>query len=151
MTSLFSPKHRFFKYRVALLMGIIPILIAGLTGEFFYTGPGREWFQSAFGDFVFQPFLILLIAFIWPKVDPFWTAFGVFIYNTAVEFTQLLQHPVLEALRPTVFGRLIIGSYFTWVDIVYYFAGCCLGWWWLRRIQHKILREKIESDSDVVE
>lgn len=145
MTSLFSQKHLFYPYRVALLLSIIPIFIAGLTCEF-YTGPGRKWFNDSGGDFLYQIFLILLISFIGPKLSLRWTAFGVFVFNCTIEFLQLWKPPFLEPIRHTLFGRLFIGYNFSWEDIFYYAMGCFLGWVWVRAIQHKILRSQISSN-----
>ncbi|MEG3858179.1 ribosomal maturation YjgA family protein [Microcoleus sp. herbarium12] len=125
--SLFNRAHPFFNYRVALLLTIIPVLIIGLSSEF-YSGPGREFFNDYFGDFLYQIFLILLISFIFPQIDPSKTALGVFIFNCIVEFSQLWRPAFLQAIRATLFGRLFLGSGFSWEDFIGYFLGCTLGW-----------------------
>jgi Protein of unknown function (DUF2809) len=126
--------HRFFKYRLALFLSIIPILILGLTSEF-YTGLGREFFNDYFGDFLYQIFLILLIIFIFPQVPPSKVAWGVFIFNSIIEFSQLWHPPFLQGIRATLFGRLFLGSGFSWEDFIGYILGCILGWFlvvWLK-------------------
>ena len=142
MISKFSSYHPFFKYRIILLILIIPIFIAGLTGDF-YTGPGHEWFNGVLGDFLLPVFMILVISFIFPRISPFHTALWVFVYNTAIEFTQLSEHPFLEAVRPTLFGRLVIGEYFSWDDIICYLAGCFTGWLLIYFIQNKFSSSKM--------
>ena len=65
----FDRTHRFFDYRVALFLNIVPIFILGLTSEL-YSGPGQEFFNDYFGDFLYQSFLILVIIFIFPELSP---------------------------------------------------------------------------------
>lgn len=138
MASPFSRQHPFFNYRVALLLSIIPIFIVGLTCEF-YSGPGQEWFNNYFGDFLYQIFLILLVSFLWPKASPFWIALGVFVFNSLIEFLQLWQPPFLQAIRRTLFGRLFLGYSFVWEDFLYYAIGCTLGFIWARKLK-KLVR-----------
>jgi Protein of unknown function (DUF2809) len=119
--------HPFFNYRVAILLRILPIFIVGLTSEF-YSGPGQKFFNDYFGDFLYQAFLILLIVFIFPRVSPSKTAWGVFIFNCIIEFSQLWHPPFLQGIRATLFGRLFLGSGFSWEDFIGYILGCILGW-----------------------
>ncbi len=131
----FDRTHRFFNYRVALFLNIVPIFIIGLTSEF-YSGPGQEFFNDYFGDFLYQSFLILLIFFIFPELYPAKTAWGVFIFNSIIEFSQLWKPPFLQGIRATLFGRLFLGSGFAWEDFIGYILGCILGWIlvvWLKR------------------
>ena len=131
----FDRTHRFFNYRVALFLSIVPIFIIGLTSEF-YSGPGQEFFNDYFGDFLYQSFLILLIIFIFPELSPAKTAWVVFIFNCIIELSQLWKPPFLQAIRATLFGRLFLGSGFAWEDFIGYILGCILGWIlvvWLKR------------------
>ncbi|HEY9849071.1 MAG TPA: DUF2809 domain-containing protein [Leptolyngbyaceae cyanobacterium] len=139
MTSPFFYKHHFFKYRVTLFLSIIPIFIVGLSSEF-YTGPGRQWFNNYFGDFLYQIFLILLISFFCPKMSPLRVALGVFIFNSAIEFFQLWQPPSLQAIRHTLFGRLFLGYSFVWEDFLYYAIGCTLGFILVHNLKAKARR-----------
>ncbi|MEG3841535.1 DUF2809 domain-containing protein [Microcoleus sp. herbarium14] len=133
----FDRTHRFFDYRVALFFNIVPIFIVGLTSEF-YSGPGREFFNDYFGDFLYQSFLILLIIFIFPELSPAKTAWRVFIFNCIIEFSQLWKPPFLQAIRTTLFGRLFLGSGFSWEDFIGYILGCILGWVLVVWVKRKI-------------
>ncbi len=130
----FDRTHRFFDYRVALFLNIIPIFIIGLTSEF-YSGPGQEFFNDYLGDFLYQIFLILLIVFIFPQASPSKTAWGVLIFNCIIEFSQLWRPAFLQAVRATLFGRLFLGSGFAWEDFIGYILGCILGWVWVVRLK----------------
>lgn len=136
MASPFNRSHRFFNYRVALLLTIIPIFIVGLSSEF-YSGPGQEFFNDYFGDFLYQIFLILLIVFMFPQISPAKIAWGVFIFNCLIEFSQLWKPPFLQAIRATLFGRLFLGSGFSGEDFIGYILGCTLGWFLVVGLKRK--------------
>jgi glycopeptide antibiotics resistance protein len=137
MTSPISPHHRFFKYRIALLINIIVIIPLGYAVRFSH-GPAPEWFNDSFGSIAYQILLILLTALLWPQVSLAWTAFGVCLASCGIEFLQLWQPPFLQAARATLLGRLILGNTFTWSDFPPYFLGNLLGWvyvQWLARLK----------------
>lgn len=58
---------------------------------------------------------------------PLW----VFIITCLVEFTQLWNLPFLQFARSFWWGKMLLGSVFTWADFPYYFIGSGLGWLWL--------------------
>lgn len=142
MTSLFSPRHRNFKYRLFLALSLLAIVPLGLALKF-YPGPGREWVNNSFGGVPYNIFWMLLLAFLVPKLSPKWNAWIVFVVICAVEFLQLWHPPFLEAIRATLMGRLVLGTFFTWSDFPYYAIGCLAGWWWLRFLQHQALRSHL--------
>ncbi len=144
MTSPFSPQHRFFRYRLALLISIAAIVPLGLTVKF-YRGPGQEWLNNSFGGVPYEIFWILLVVFIWPQISALWASLGVCIATCLLEFLQLWQPPFLQAIRATLIGRLVLGNTFQWSDFPYYFIGSFLGWAWLRAIQHQIRRAKLNN------
>lgn len=84
----------------------LPGILAEYTGDALYC-------SAAFGGlallFVSARTRVLAVA-----------AFGL---SAAVEFSQLLSWPWLDDLRPTLFGRLVLGSGFKWPDMVAYLAG----------------------------
>jgi hypothetical protein len=135
MTSPFTVQPLYFRYRLKLLPVIFLIFIAGL-GSKCYTGIGQEWVTSYVGDLLLPLFMILGVALFFPKTSPLPITVGVLSYNIVIEITQLWHAPFLEALRPTLFGKIFLGSYFAWNDIVCYFIGGGLGWWLLRTLQH---------------
>lgn len=135
-----SPKnqtHRIFKYRMALLISIIIIVPLGYIVRFYGSAP--EWLNDLFGSIAYEIFWILLIAFLFPKASPFWTAVGVCLSTCAIEFLQLWQPPFLQAIRATIPGRLVLGNIFAWSDFPSYFIGSFLGWVWMRALRQLIL------------
>ncbi len=45
----------------------------------------------------------------------------------AIEFSQLYQAPWINAVRHHPIGHLVLGSTFSWIDLVAYVAGIALG------------------------
>ncbi|HEY9831335.1 MAG TPA: DUF2809 domain-containing protein [Stenomitos sp.] len=137
MASLKSQQHRIFKYRMALLISLLIILPVGYMIRFHGAAP--EWLNDTLGSIAYEIFLILLIAVLFPKASPLWTAIGVCLATCLVEFLQLWQPPFLQALRATFPGRLVLGNSFTWSDFISYFIGSFLGWVWMWALRQKIL------------
>jgi hypothetical protein len=52
-------------------------------------------------------------------------------------FLQLWHPPLLEQIRATLIGKLLLGTTFVWWDFPHYILGCIFGWLWLRQL-HKI-------------
>ncbi|NEQ21581.1 MAG: DUF2809 domain-containing protein [Microcoleus sp. SIO2G3] len=130
MASPHVQQHRAFKYRIALLISIIVIVPLGYAVRFH--GPAPEWLNDSLGSIAYEIFWILLVALLFPQASPLWTAVGVCLATCALEFLQLWQSPLLQTMRATLPGRLILGNAFTWSDFPSYFIGSVLGWLWMR-------------------
>ncbi|MGB3241015.1 MAG: DUF2809 domain-containing protein [Geitlerinemataceae cyanobacterium] len=133
----FSQKHRFFKYRLFLAIAIFIIVPLGYIIRFTPI-PGWEWLNDVLGGVAYEVFFILLVMFGFPRWSPLWVAVGVCLVTCGLEFLQLWKPPFLEAIRSTLWGRLVLGNTFTWTDFINYFIGCFLGWWvvrWFSRFQ----------------
>ena len=72
------------------------------------------------GDILVTALLCCLARAIYPKLSP---AVPVFIFACAVEFTQWLELAKLLGVEGTLIG-VIIGSSFSWIDIICYGGGC---------------------------
>ena len=105
---------------------IVPLFVIGITSEF-YTGPGRAFFNDSLGDFLYQPFQILVILFVFPRFRPWKVALFVFVFNCLIECSQLIQTPALYQLRGTLFGRLFLGNSFSVEDFLAYILGAVAG------------------------
>jgi hypothetical protein len=79
------------------------------------------------GDTLYATLVYLLVALAWNR-QPAWRlgllALGLCV---AVELSQLVQAPWLDALRGTLPGRLVLGAGFLWSDLVCYAVGALLG------------------------
>lgn len=123
-----SPHHRFFRYRLALLISMSIIVPLGYVVRF-YQGGG--WLNDAFGGIAYEIFWILLVVFFFPQASLSRTAVGVCFVTCGLEFLQLWQPPFLQSARATFLGRLILGNTFSWTDFPPYFVGSFLGWCWV--------------------
>ncbi len=146
MTAPFSPQHRFFSYRLALLISIVVLVPLGLMVKF-YRGPGQAWLNNSFGGVPYEIFWILLFVFISPQISPTKASVGVCIATCLLEFLQLWQPSFLQAIRATLIGRLVLGNTFQWSDFPYYFIGSFFGWAWVRVIQHQICRANLNNSE----
>lgn len=82
------------------------------------------------GDALWTVAVYLSLALIAPAAPPLWLGATALILSGLVECSQLLQTPLLETVRATLPGRLLLGSGFLWIDLVRYFVGA-LGATWL--------------------
>lgn len=49
------------------------------------------------------------------------------LFSFAIEFSQLYKAPWIDSIRPTLFGRLVLGATFNWGDMVCYAFGVGIG------------------------
>lgn len=115
------------------------LIVIGMGFFFkFYNGFGRQWLNN-YGAAIFYEIFWCLFAFLFIKGRkavsqiPLW----VFVVTCILEFLQLWHPPLLEQMRSTLVGRLLLGSTFSWWDFPHYAIGCILGWLWLWKIAAK--------------
>jgi Protein of unknown function (DUF2809) len=124
-------KNRHFVfYRMKMLGSAIALIPLGYFIRFY--GPGPAWLNDALGSVMYEMFWITLGLGIWPQMPPLHMAVAVGITTSLLEFLQLWHPPLLQALRQTLLGRLILGTTFHWLDFPAYAGGSILGWWWGR-------------------
>lgn len=111
--------------RATILIVMLFLVPLGFATKF-YSGPGRDWIVNYAGDILYPMFWFFLVLFIQPKSSPVKLACAVFIFSTAIEFTQLLTFPILVQIRSTFIGRTLIGTGFVPIDVLYYFIGSAL-------------------------
>ncbi|WP_017651939.1 DUF2809 domain-containing protein [Fortiea contorta] len=120
---------------IYLILSLLIVVAMGFLFKY-YTGPAHQWFND-YGAAVFYEIFWCLFAFwFFPtrtaiKQIPFW----VFIITCILEVLQLWHPPLLENMRATLIGKLLLGTTFVWWDFLYYALGCILGWLWLRQLQ----------------
>lgn len=66
-------------------------------------------------------YLVLVLAF--PAISPRQAAAGALAISFGVEVSQLYHDERIDGIRRTLFGRLILGSGFDWLDLVAYGVG----------------------------
>jgi hypothetical protein len=70
-------------------------------------------------------FFTLVLA---PRLAPLPVCIAALLGTCAIDFLQLWHPPLLEAVRATLPGRLVLGSTFMWGDFPAYGIGALLGW-----------------------
>jgi hypothetical protein len=128
-------KNSLFTYRWLMLGSAIALVPLGYFIRF--RGPGPEWLDDALGGAIYEMFWIALGLGIWPRVAPLKMAAIIGIATCALEFLQLWHPPILQTLRATLPGRLVLGTSFSWVDFPAYLGGCLLGYGWGRMLRAK--------------
>lgn len=79
------------------------------------------------GDTLYATLVYLLVALAWPRW-PTWRLSLVALGTCyAIELSQLVHTPWLDALRVTLPGRLVLGAGFLWSDLACYAVGVLLG------------------------
>jgi len=119
------------KRRWVLFISLIFIVPIGY-GVRFSQGWAPPWVHDFLGSVAYEIFWILLGMILWPQASPIWMAIAVFVATCGLEFLQLWKPPVLQAIRATLPGRLVLGNTFSWSDFPSYGVGSLAGWLWVR-------------------
>jgi hypothetical protein len=112
--------------RLWLLVYLITVIALGLASRKF-----PSLFPAIFGKYPGDALWALMVfvglAFIKPRASTAYLSALAFAISCAVEFSQLYQAPWLNEIRGTTIGHLVLGSTFSWFDIVAYAAGVLVG------------------------
>ena len=99
----------------------------------FYAGPYQAWVNNSAAGMVYELFWCLALFAIWPYRRAInRIVIGVFVVTCGLEAMQLWHPPLLQAVRSTFPGRVLIGTTFAWSDFAHYAVGSGIGWLWLR-------------------
>jgi Protein of unknown function (DUF2809) len=126
----FLGRKRVYAYRLQLWISAIALVPIGYWVRFYGFGPSE--LKDALGSIAYEMFWITLGLACWPKVSTLKMSIGVLLITCGLEFLQLWQPPLLQALRATLLGRLVLGNTFGWSDFPAYGVGSFLGCLWVR-------------------
>jgi hypothetical protein len=104
----------------ALLLILLPV---GLSTKF-YSGVAADWVYDYGGDILYPMFWFFLLKAIWPELSSWKTAVAVFVFCICVEISQLFDVPLLRWGRRYFLGRVLLGTDFSFTDMIYYAVGC---------------------------
>ena len=119
------------RHLALLLLAVVPFGFASKL----YAGPFSMWVRASLGGVLYEVFWCLLLALLWPRLEPLRIAVLVFAATALLEVLQLWHAPFLEAIRGTFIGHIVLGSTFDWRDFAYYVVGCFLGYLMLAAIR----------------
>jgi Protein of unknown function (DUF2809) len=119
-----------------LLLSISLVLVTFLGFGFkFYQGFGQEWVNNNGAAIWYEVFWCLFAFWFFPtkkaiNAIPIW----VFVVTCILEILQIWKTPILQSIRATLIGRLLLGTTFAWWDFPHYVIGSLIGWLWLHQI-----------------
>jgi len=123
-------------FYLKLSLSLIFFIILGLFSKF-YQGTGHQWLNDDANGIFYVVCWALSFALLCPKKTIKYWVISALVLSSSLEFLQLSQAPFLLELRSYLLGRLILGSYFSWLDFPYYSLGAILAWRWLVHLQLK--------------
>lgn len=112
-------KQRMTYASVFLLILMIEVLIALFVDD--------RFIRPYIGDVLVTALLCSLCRVIWPKGIPALPIY-VFIFAALVEVAQYINLVKLLGLENNAFFSTIMGTTFSYIDLVCYAAGCILFW-----------------------
>lgn len=112
-------KQRMTYASVFLLILMIEVLIALFIDD--------RFIRPYIGDVLVTALLCSLCRVIWPKGIPALPVY-VFIFAALVEFAQYINLVKLLGLENNAFFSTIMGTTFSYIDLVCYAVGCILFW-----------------------
>ncbi|MDJ1181398.1 DUF2809 domain-containing protein [Roseofilum sp. BLCC_M91] len=124
-------------YRRWLLVSLIAIIPLGMATKF-YRGWAEGWIIDYAGGILYEILWMILVTLAWPRLRLWKVAIAVFLFTSFLEVLQLWHPPLLQAMRSTLLGQLILGTTFVWWDFPHYAIGCYLGWLGLRELQKSL-------------
>lgn len=107
---------------------ILLVIALGLASRRY----GQHWpygLNNHPGDALWALMIFYGWSFVCPTVTPRFLALTSLLTCYLVEFSQLIQAPWLNAIRHTVWGRLVLGASFSWSDLAAYTLGIAAGVW----------------------
>ncbi len=117
---------RLHRDRRFYILAALATLALGLSSR-----TGLTLFPQVLGKYPGDVFWALLVFLILTIVKPAWstTALAIlaFAISCADEVSQLYQAPWINSIRANAFGHIVLGSSFSWLDILSYAVGTGLG------------------------
>ena len=103
---------------------VVGIIVLGLTSRKIDGVP--IFLRDHAGDALWAAMVYWGFAFLFPKATTVRLAVAALGFSFAIEFSQLIRHPVLDSIRAHPIGALILGHGFLWIDLVRYLTGIVL-------------------------
>jgi hypothetical protein len=82
-----------------------------------------DWVNNSLGGILYVIFWSLTFFLFSPKANVLKLTLLVFIITCCIEFSQLWRPELLEKIRSVFIGRILIGTSFSWLDMVHYLMG----------------------------
>jgi hypothetical protein len=102
-----------------ILLFVVEVIIATKLN-------GHHFIRAYFGDFLVVMLVYCAVKAFW-NVQPKRLAIGVFLFACVIELAQLFH--LADVLHLTGWARVVLGTSFSFHDILMYAAGCVAIWW----------------------
>lgn len=86
-----------------------------------------EWVPTWVGDLLWATTVCYLISAVMPRAARWRRGAAALAFSYLIEIYQLYHRPWLDRIRDNPVGHLVLGSTFTWTDLLAYTAGVALG------------------------
>ncbi len=103
----------------AMLLFMVEVIIATKLN-------GYHFIRAYLGDFLVVMLVYCAVKAFW-NVEPKPLAIGVFLFACAIELAQLFR--LADVLHLTGWARVVLGTSFSFYDILMYAAGSVVIWW----------------------
>lgn len=117
---------------------LITIVLGAVS--FFMRDTAFDNFANHAGGFFYVLAWIFFILMLSLRLSSLKVCVLVFLGTCALEVLQLWHPPILEAIRSTLPGQVLIGTTFAWSDFPAYGVGAFIGW---------VVAKKITADENV--
>ena len=104
---------------LAVALFAIEVIIATKLNNHFFI-------RAYFGDFLVVILLYCAVKSVW-TVEAKRLAISVFLFAAALEIGQYFQ--IADKLQLTGWARVVVGTSFSFHDLIMYAAGCLTAWW----------------------
>ena len=109
------------KRRITWFVLLILTIALGLASRYFIDIP------LFVGDVLWATMVYFIVRFLLVNKSVRLVAAVSLLFSYAIEFGQLYKAPWIDNIRPTLFGRLVLGSTFNWSDLLSYTVGVGIG------------------------
>ena len=109
-----------------MLIGLVAVVILGMASRR-VQGLFPACLGKYPGDVLWTLAVFLGLAILQPRASTAQLAAFAMALSCLVEFSQLYQAPWINAIRDTVLGHIMLGSGFSWLDMVAYLVGASTG------------------------
>ncbi|GAB2988238.1 DUF2809 domain-containing protein [Mucilaginibacter puniceus] len=109
------------KSRITWFVIICITILLGLASRYFSIIP------LFVGDILWATMVYFIVRFLFINKPASFIATVSLLFSFAIEFSQIYKAPWIDNIRPTLFGRLVLGATFNWGDMVCYTVGVGIG------------------------
>lgn len=110
------------RHRLALFCCLLFIIFLGLASRKYPFIFPSQW-EKYPGDALWSMMVYVGVALLRPTMSIIRLAGWTLLISYLDEFSQLIQHPVLNQFRHTTIGHLLLGTTFLWNDLWAYMVG----------------------------